>query len=312
MQLEQFLLLGDGSQPMWFRAGMRLDYRQSNTEFTQQLRIDLEEGTLMPAFRPMDTLNAHMVLVQKDGSWDWHQQASFKLNQVDIKMDSEGHVAPSNGHWASQTRLVGLSGESNVWASTDETGTHIKLEAKAIDWGALLKITQPSQSSRMTGTIDRLAIDAKAPRGGGIFRHLEGPVRLEMGKGTINGFNLPAAILNGYDDGLSERSHQGKVPLIAEFLNEDRTVFKELHLLARLKGFGLLLDRLTLEDESFHLEASGEWVHQIPEKLQGHLTLEPERRTQLGRLSPGLQKAYQSHKGVSFRFDAESGGFQPE
>lgn len=312
MKLEQFLLLGDGSQPMWFRAGMRLDYRQSSTEFTQQLRIDLEQGTLMPAFRPMDTLNAHIALAQKDGNWDWHQQASFKLNQVDINMNSEGHVVPLNGHWAAKTRLLGLCGESNVWASTDEAGTHIKVEAKAIDWGALLKITQPSQSSRMTGTIDRLDIDATAPRGGGIFRHLEGAVRLEMGKGTINGFNLPAAIFNGYDEGIFERSDPGKTPLIADFLHEDRTAFKELQLLARLKGLGLLIDRLTLDDESFHLEASGEWVHQIPEQLHGKLVIEPQRRAELDRLSPVLQKEGRNKEALGFRFDAESGAFKPE
>jgi hypothetical protein len=164
----------------------------------------------------------------------------------------------------------------------------------------------------MTGTIDRLAIDATAPRGGGIFRHLEGPVRLEMGKGTINGFNLPAAILNGYDDGLSERSHQGKAPLIAKFLDEDRTAFKELHLLARLKGLGLLLDRLTLNDESFHLEASGEWVHQIPEQLHGKLMLGPNAMKELDRLSPVFQQEKGGAKGFSFRFDSENGRFMRE
>lgn len=312
MNLEQFVLIGDGSQPMWFRARMHLNYRRYSGEPHSQLKIDLEDGTLMPAFRPMNALTAHIELAQKESDWDWRQHAAFKLNQVDISMDSEGHVNPMRGHWASRTKVLGLSGESNVWISADEAGTHMKLQAAAIDWGPLLKIAQPSQSPRMAGSIDRIEIDANAPRGGGIFQHLEGPVRLEMGKGTINAFNLPAAILKGYDENLSQNSDQRKSPLIEGFLHEDRTSFKSLQLWARLKGFGLLLDRLAMDDEAFHLEASGEWIHQVPEKLHGTLAIEPERRGELDRLSPVLQKERRNQKDMGFRFDSESATFKPE
>ena len=310
MKLEQFILAGDGSQPMWFKAKIRLEYRKQRGERHDQLQIHLDEGTLLPAFRPLTELKAMIELKQMDDTWQWYQRGTFKLNGVGITMDSEGTLFPISAYWNSKIKLMGLSGQTELAAQSDVDGTHLRLHAQGIDWQPLLKIAQPSQSPRIEGLIDHLDIDARAPRGKSVFKHLQGSVFLGMGKGAINDFNLPSAILKGYDSGLLERSGDHETRRVEDFLHTNRTLFKELRLSGHLKGTGLLLDQLEISDDNFHVDAAGEWVHQIPEQLHGQLTLESHNRTELEHLSPVIQKDKRRPGGFTFRLDPESGDFK--
>ena len=310
MKLEQFILIGDGSQPMWFKAKIRLDYRKQRGERHDQIQIHLDEGTLLPAFRPLTELKAVIELEEMDDTWHWYQRGTFKLNSVGITMDSEGTLFPISAYWSSKIKLMGLSGQTELAAQSDVDGTHLHLHAQGIDWQALLKIAQPSQSPRIEGLIDHLDIDARSPRGKSVIKHLQGSVFMGMGKGAINDFNLPSAILRAYDPGLLERPGGHETRRVEDFLHKNQTLFNEFRLSGHLKGTGLLMDQLEISDDDFHIEAAGEWVHQIPEQFHGQLTLEPQNRWELEHLSPVIQKDKRRAEGFTFRLDPESGDFK--